>query len=204
MLLKYSKDFFEKLFAIIVFVLLFPLLILIAVAIKIDSQGPVIFSQYRMGKGRKRYVFYKFRTMYEDARRRYPSLYKYEYTRSEIKRMKFKIEDDPRLTPFGKYIRKTSLDELPNLINVIKGDMSLVGPRPEIPEMLRYYSKEQLIKFSIKPGVTGLAQVSGRGLLTFQETINLDILYVREKSIKTDINISLKTIIVVLKAVGAF
>jgi lipopolysaccharide/colanic/teichoic acid biosynthesis glycosyltransferase len=118
--------------------------------------------------------------------------------------MKFKIENDPRVTKAGLYLRKTSLDELPNLINVAKGDMNLIGPRPEIPEMIKYYKPWQMEKFLVKPGITGLAQVNGRGFLTFQKTIEYDLIYIKKKNLLMDIHIFWKTLVVVIKSIGAF
>lgn len=189
----------------LIFLLFFsPLISLIAFFIIFDSPGKVIFSQTRVGKDGKVFTFYKFRTMWKDADKKFPELYKYEYTEKEIASMKFKITDDPRITKFGRYLRITSLDEFPNLINVVKGEMNLVGPRPEIPEMIKYYKPWQLEKFSVKPGITGLAQVNGRGLLTIQQTIDYDLKYIKEKNIWLDIVILWKTTGVVLRSLGAF
>lgn len=189
----------------ILFLLLYsPLIVLIAIWIKFDSPGKIIFSQSRVGQNRRVFTFYKFRTMWEDADKKFPELYKYEFSNSEIKNMKFKVENDPRVTKAGRYLRKTSLDELPNLINVLKGDMNFIGPRPEIPEMIKYYLPWQMDKFSVKPGITGLAQINGRGLLTFQETIDYDIMYVNKRNFSLDFYIFWKTIAVVLKSLGAF
>lgn len=210
-------------------VLSLPIMALITLIIKIDSPGPAIFKQVRVGKdrrgnrprtskngarfcqeNRKRdlggrpFVFYKFRTMYVDARERFPDLYKYEYSPEEVKTFNFKVPNDPRLTRFGRHLRKTTLDELPNLINVLKGDMSLVGPRPEIPEMIKYYRGEQRRKFQVKPGVTGLSQANGRGLLSFQESQRLDMEYVENKTLWLDFKIVLKTLKVTFFRIGAF
>ncbi len=198
------KPILDRFLGLILLTLSIPLIILISIVILIDSPGTIIFSQVRLTKDGKKFRFYKFRTMWVDAREQYPSLYEYKYTPQEIKKMNFKIKDDPRLTNFGKLVRRTSLDELPNLINVVRGEMSLVGPRPEIPEMLKYYRKNQLKKFSVTPGITGLAQVAGRGLLTFQETIRLDLNYVENRSFTMDFRILLKTVWIVLKGTGAF
>jgi lipopolysaccharide/colanic/teichoic acid biosynthesis glycosyltransferase len=142
--------------------------------------------------------------MWEDADKKFPQLYEYNYSREEIENMKFKIENDPRVTKAGLYLRKTSLDELPNLINVAKGDMNLIGPRPEIPEMIKYYKPWQMEKFLVKPGITGLAQVNGRGFLTFQKTIEYDLIYIKKKNLLMDIHIFWKTLVVVIKSIGAF
>lgn len=208
-----------------VLVLMLPIMAAIAVIIWIDSPGPVIFRQIRMGKNRRSYrfrqanvpierrkedfcsrpfVFYKFRTMYVDAAERFPGLYRYEYTDEEVIRLFFKIPDDPRLTPFGRYLRMTTLDELPNLINVIKGDMTLVGPRPDIPQMIKYYKGWQKRKFLLKPGVTGLAQVNGRGLLNFQQTLKLDVELVSNYGLGLFVKVLLKTIRVTFLRIGAF
>lgn len=198
------KNYFERLSALLLLGLSTPLIVLIATLIRIDSEGPIIFSQIRVGKNKKLFRFYKFRTMYKDAKKRYPKLYDYRYTKDEIKRFRFKVPDDPRLTKFGARLRKTSLDELPNLINVIKGEMALIGPRPEIPEMLKYYTKTQMKKFSVRPGITGYAQVHGRGLLTLQETIKFDLDYIKERGFAVNLKILTKTIVVVLRGIGAF
>ena len=171
---------------------------------KIDSQGRVIFTQTRVGKDFKKFSFYKFRTMYEDANKKFPELYEYDFTENEIENMMFKIEKDPRITKAGLYLRKTSLDELPNLVNVIKGEMNIVGPRPEIPEMIRYYKTWQMKKFTVKPGITGLAQTNGRGNLTFQKTIDYDLNYINNRTISMDLYIFWKTLFVVIRALGAF
>lgn len=219
----------EFIISLIGIVLSLPIMALITLIIKIDSPGPAIFKQVRIGKNwrgngpqtpkknarfcqenRKRdlggrpFVFYKFRTMYVDAREKFPDLYRYEYSPEEIKTFYFKVPDDPRLTRFGRHLRKTTLDELPNLINVLKGDMSLVGPRPEIPEMLKYYRSEQRKKFQVKPGVTGLSQVRGRGLLGFQETQKLDVKYIEKKTLWLDFKIIVKTLKVTFLRIGAF
>lgn len=198
------SSFVNRSIAFIFLILYSPLILLIAIWIKIDSPGSVIFSQTRIGKNQKPFTFYKFRTMWKDAREKYPELYKYEYSETEIKKVKFKNSNDPRITRAGTYLRMISLDELPNLINVLKGDMNFVGPRPEIPEMIKYYKPHQMKRFTVKPGITGLAQVSGRGLLSVQKMIQYDILYVRKKTICLDIYLFWKTTFVVIKAWGAF
>ncbi len=148
--------------------------------------------------------FYKFRTMYADAKERFPELYAYKYTKEDIGCMKFKIKDDPRVPASLLWLRKSSLDELPNFINVIKGDMSIVGPRPDIPQMTKYYTDEQKIKLLVKPGITCYAQVEGRGDLSFQSTLNYDVEYVGNQSILLDLKIIYKTIIATMKRNGAF
>jgi len=187
-----------------VLVLLAPVMVVIALAIRADSPGRAIFGQERLGLGKRRFKFYKFRTMYADAADRFPDLYTYEYAPEEILTFRFKIENDPRLTRVGRFLRRTSLDELPNFINVLMGDVTLVGPRPEIPEMLKYYLPWQSLKWQVKPGVTGYAQVQGRGLLTFQETVHCDVQCVLQRSLRTYVSVLLHTVTCVLKGIGAF
>ncbi len=150
------------------------------------------------------FQFRKFRTMYEDAREQFPELYEYKYDKDEIKQLRFKKQNDPRVPKWAEGLRKSSLDELPNFINVFWGDMSLVGPRPEIPEMTRYYSDGQTRKFTVKPGITGLAQIKGRGNLLFQETLKYDLKYVENQSLLLDMKIIIRTIIMTIKSHGAF
>jgi len=141
--------------------------------------------------------------MYVDARERYPDLYAYDYSPEDVEKMFFKLPHDPRLTRLGKRLRRTSLDELPNLFCVLLGRMTLVGPRPEIPEMVAYYRDDQLMKFSVKPGLTGLAQVSGRNILKFQETIAADLAYVEQRGFSRDMWILVRTVKAVLLMMGA-
>jgi lipopolysaccharide/colanic/teichoic acid biosynthesis glycosyltransferase len=147
--------------------------------------------------------------MHNNAKEKFPELYNYKFTKKQIltKGIKPIIIDplkDPRLTPIGKFMRKNSLDELPNLFNVLKGEMSLVGPRPEPVQMLKYYTKKQKMAFFVKPGITGLAQINGRGLLSLQQTINYDLEYAKTRSISQDLTILFKTLMVVIKQTGAF
>jgi len=224
MLLSIEKriiDIAVSLFFLIVF---FPVMVVIAILIRLDSPGPAIFRQIRVGQNRRRkawedgslenrrkddlhgapFAFYKFRTMYDDARERWPELYTYEHTEEEIETMRFKLINDPRLTRVGSWLRRHTLDELPNFINVLIGNMTLVGPRPDIPEMMQYYKPWQLQKFKVKQGLTGLAQAQGRGLLTFQETIAKDVYYVKHQSLSLDIRIILGTIKHIITRKGAF
>lgn len=198
------KSILDLSLAVILLIFSIPAMLLIGFIIAIDSPGPIIFSQPRLGKDLKLFKFYKFRTMWSDAKQRYPNLYDYRLSPHQLDIYKFKTAEDPRLTRFGRYLRRTSLDELPNLINVIKGDMSLVGPRPEIPPMLPYYSQEERTKFSVKPGITGYAQIKGRGLLTFKQTIKYDLRYIHDRGLVFDLQIIIWTIAVVLRGLGAF
>lgn len=181
-----------------------PLMLIVALILWFDTPGPLLFFQRRVGAGLRPFRFVKFRTLYADAKERFPELYAYRYTPTQLAELKFKVEDDPRVTPQGRWLRKTSLDELPNFWNVLMGEMALVGPRPEIPEMLPYYTGEMLHKFRVRPGVTGLAQISGRGRLGFYETVALDVKYVHHQSFFYDLKILLTTMWMILKRDGAF
>ncbi|MDQ8180647.1 sugar transferase [Pelagicoccus sp. SDUM812005] len=194
----------ERFVALLIFLVLTPVMLLIYLRIRFGSPGPVIFVQERVGQGGKTFKFYKFRTMYADARERFPELYAYKYDDAALKELKFKVKDDPRVTPEGKWLRKASLDELPNFWNAVVGNLSLTGPRPEIPEMVPYYEGEMLRKFATRPGITGLAQIKGRGDLGFYETVDYDLQYVNNKSVLLDIKILIGTAISVLKRDGAF
>jgi lipopolysaccharide/colanic/teichoic acid biosynthesis glycosyltransferase len=136
--------------------------------------------------------------MYVDARKRFPHLYDYRYSAEQIRYLHFHAQNDPRVTRLGRFLRRTSLDELPNILNVLLGQMSLVGPRPEIPEMIRYYGEAAPIVLSVKPGVTSLAKLIGRDNINFTETLQLDIQYVRVRSLALDFRILFGTAWMVL------
>jgi len=194
----------EILVSLTVLILTAPIQLAIAIIIKLGTPGPALFFQKRIGLNGKLFTFVKFRTLYADAKQRFPEMYAYQYTGKQLKSLHFKVEKDPRITPQGIWLRKSTLDELPNFWNVLKGDMALVGPRPEIPEMLRYYKNKMRLKFSVRPGITGLAQISGRGRLSFFSTVTLDLQYVRNRSFLMDVKIMLKTIYKILVREGAF
>ena len=199
-----AKRTFDIAISTLALLLALPVMLVLAAIIRLNSPGPALFRQCRVGKGGRLFTFYKFRTMWVDARERFPELYAYHYSEQEIGSMYFKQPEDPRLTPFGRWLRTTSLDELPNFINVLLGQMTLVGPRPEIPQMLPYYSETQLTKFAVTPGLTGLAQISGRAILRFQETITADLEYCRQRSLRFDLWIFLMTIKSIVLRSGAF
>ncbi len=199
----FAKRTLDVVLSAVTLAVMLPVMFMLSIVIVADSRGSAIFAQQRVGRNGRPFVFYKFRTMRVDARELFPELYSYRFTQDDVESMYFKHASDPRLTRFGKILRRTSLDELPNLWNVLRGDMSLVGPRPEIPEMVTYYRSDQLAKFSVKPGLTGLAQINGRNILRFQETIAMDLDYVRRRSLTTDLAILLKTPLVVLRMWGA-
>lgn len=194
----------EGLLAAIMLVLTAPILAVICLIVRLDSPGPVLFRQWRVGKGGRYFRFTKVRTLYADARERWPELYAYSYTPEQLDGLRFKVPDDPRVTRVGSWLRKSTLDELPNLWHVLNGDMALVGPRPEIPEMLPYYTDDTIRKFSVRPGVTGLAQVSGRGNLTFHDTVAYDVQYVDARGYFTDARILFLTLVRSLQRRGAF
>lgn len=195
---------FETLVASCMILLTAPLMLVLALVIRRGTPGKAIFQQQRLGMNLKPFTFVKLRTMHTDARQRFPELYDYRYSDHEIEQLKFKIVDDPRVTPQGKWLRTSTLDELPNFWNVLTGEMALVGPRPEIPEMLPYYSAGQLLKFTVRPGITGLAQISGRGRLSFQETVRLDVEYVKRRSLLLDLKILTRTAYKLVTRDGAF
>ena len=174
--------------------------IFLAPAIKLDSKGPVFFSQTRIGKNGRRFKIYKFRSMYIDAEERKKEL----ADKNEMSGFMFKMKDDPRITKIGAFIRKTSLDELPQFLNILKGEMSLVGTRPPTEEEFKNYNEHYRRRLSMTPGLTGLWQISGRSDITdFDEVVKLDLEYIDNWSLTEDIRIILKTVYVVLFGRGA-
>ena len=180
-----------------------PVIGFLSLLIRMESRGPAIFRQRRVGLDGRVFTFFKFRTMYADARQRFPELYDYSFDSAELSKRYYKQADDPRNTRLGVIIRQTTLDELPNLINVIKGEASIVGPRPELPEMIRHYRPEELVKFRVKPGLTCLAACTGRNTLTIDEQIRADVDYVMDQSFKLDLWIIAKTAQMIVQSIGA-
>jgi exopolysaccharide biosynthesis polyprenyl glycosylphosphotransferase len=177
-----------------------PVFAIVAIAVKITSRGPVFFAQQRCGRCGRVFRFYKFRTMVVDAEQRKAEL---EHL-NEMSGPVFKMRRDPRVTRLGAILRKTSLDELPQLWNVVRGDMSLVGPRPPLPDEVERYDSRQAQRLSVTPGITGLWQVSGRSSLPdFDMWLELDLQYARSWSLWLDLRILLKTVFVVILARGA-
>ena len=173
----------------------------VAAAIKLDSPGPVFFRHRRVGQNGRTFCLYKFRTMYEDAEARKAEL----MAQNEMQGAMFKLKDDPRVTRAGRWLRKTSLDEFPQFINVITGEMSLVGTRPPTPEEVKKYHPCQFRRISSKPGITGLWQISGRNEITdFEEVVALDCQYLEKWRLLEDIKILIKTVFVVLRRKGAY
>lgn len=198
-----SKRVLDLVIAVPALVLASPIIGILAVLIRLESKGPAVFRQQRVGRDGRVFTFYKFRTMYVDAKERFPELYDYDFDSSELSTRYYKQAKDPRNTRLGSFIRQTTLDELPNLWNVVKGDTSVVGPRPELPEMIRHYEPTQLIKFGVKPGLTCLAACTGRNTLTIDEQIRADVEYVARQSMALDLWIIRETARMVLRAVGA-
>lgn len=187
--LKRSMDVFCSLMGLIV---LSPILLVVGIAIKLESKGPVIFSQERIGKGGEKFKIYKFRSMVANAEELKEKL----NSKNEMSGPMFKMKKDPRVTKIGKFMRKTSIDELPQLLNVLKGEMSLVGPRPSLPKEVINFEEWMMERLEVKPGLTCYWQVSGRNDIDFEDWMKLDIRYVRERNILIDIKLVLKTFLV--------
>lgn len=194
------KDIEDYVFSILGLTLLSPLFIAVALLIKLDSRGPVFYRQERVGRNGKRFRIYKFRSMVAEAEKIRESL----ESENEASGPIFKMKKDPRITAAGKFIRRTSIDELPQLINVVKGEMSLVGPRPPIPSEVDEYEEWHKERLTVTPGITGMWQVSGRSDVAFEDMVKWDVYYIRNWSLWLDIRILLKTIPVVLFSKGAY
>ncbi len=186
--------------AIVLLLVLSPFFLLIALAVRLTSSGPILYRWPVVGQGGRYFVGYKFRTMIEDADRRKSEL----LVNNEMRGPVFKMENDPRVTRVGRFLRRFSLDELPQLWSVLKGEMSLVGPRPPLQEEYEQFSDWQKQKLAVKPGITCLWQVSGRNRIRdFDEWVRLDLKYIQEWSLWLDIKIMFKTAIAVISARGA-
>ncbi|AAK81013.1 exopolysaccharide biosynthesis polyprenyl glycosylphosphotransferase [Clostridium acetobutylicum] len=185
-IIKRIIDVFGSLVGII---FLSPVMLIVIVAIKLDSKGPIIFSQKRVGQNGRIFNMYKFRSMVENAERLLGKL----QDKNEMSGPMFKMSDDPRITKVGRFIRKTSLDELPQLFNVLRGHMSLVGPRPNLPNEVKEFNEFQKRKFMVKPGLTCYWQVMGRSSIGFEEWIELDLKYIKERSTFVDLKLIFRT-----------
>lgn len=194
-----AKRMMDLCLSLLALPVILPLFVLIALAIKIESPGgPVIFTQNRTGKGGRRFKMYKFRTMVPNAE----ELKKQLAHLNELQWPDFKITNDPRVTRVGKFLRKTSLDELPQIINVLRGDMSLVGPRPTSFDASTY-QLWQTARLDVKPGLTGLWQVYGRASTEFDERLRLDIMYIEHRCLGLDLEILIRTVLAVFQGRGA-
>ena len=203
---KKIKFIFDFLFASIFLIIGLPLYLIIILLIKLSSRGPIFYQQKRFGENKKEFKCIKFRTMHPEAENMLISiLNKDEKLKSEFNKDQ-KIKNDPRITNIGKFLRKTSLDELPQFINVIRGEMSIVGPRPIVKEEILKYGKSYAKVFSVKPGITGLWQISGRNNLSYKRRVILDEIYSKQISFIMDIRIILRTLGVILfpKDKGAY
>lgn len=189
---RFIKRTIDIIFSILGLVLLSPLLIIVAIIIKIDSKGPVFFAQERVGYKGNHFKMYKFRSMVLNAEELKEKLQE----KNEMSGPMFKMKDDPRVTKIGKFIRKTSIDELPQLINVLLGQMSLVGPRPSLPKEVEKFETWMLERLNVKPGLTCYWQVSGRNDIDFEDWMKLDIKYVNERNLWIDIKLIFKTVFV--------
>lgn len=196
----FIKRVFDILLSLVGIIILSPIYLVIFLAIKIDSKGPAVYKQVRVGKNEKEFTIYKFRSMIVDADKKK----KLEINPEDLENFVFQSRSDSRITKVGGFLRKTSLDELPQLFNVFLGDMSLVGPRPEIPDVVKYYPYNYRQRLMVLPGITGLAQVSGRGEIELGKTIFYDLTYIKDFSIWLDIKILVKTFTSVFKREGAF
>ncbi len=199
----FLKRILDIIFSLILLILLLPVFIIISICIKLESKGPILYKQIRIGYKRQKFYCYKFRSMCENAEEQLKELKK------DTDTVFFKMKNDPRITKIGKFIRKYSIDELPQLFNVLKGEMSLVGPRPMLEEEMikiekRYHNYNLSKLFKVIPGITGLWQVSGRSILNDEKKLELEIFYIDNWSLNFDIKILLKTIVVVLFHRGAF
>ena len=194
---KRLLDIFGSMFLIVV---LSPLMLVIAALVKWTSRGPVFYSSKRIGLCGRVFDFYKFRSMYSDADARLPDVLESNEKDGPI----FKMQNDPRITRVGRFLRRTSLDELPQLLNVFRGDMSLVGPRPPLPKEVEKYDEYAMERLSVRPGMTCYWQIMGRSNLTFEMWMELDHRYLEEMSVLTDLKILLKTPLAVLKGDGAY
>jgi len=196
----FYKNLIDYILGSIFFIIFIPLYLIVALLIKVNSKGPVFYKQKRYTKDFKEFYMYKFRTMYQDADQKVKELRKYSKTGGPI----FKLKKDPRITSIGRFLRRFSIDEFPQIINVLKGELSLVGPRPPIPEETEQYEDWYKKRLNIKQGLTGLWQVSGRSDLNFEEMVKLDLYYIQNWSVGLDLRILLKTIPTVLSGKGSY
>lgn len=194
------KRIFDVILSFLALIVLWPVFLILSLLIKLDSEGPVIYKHKRLGKNGSEFYLYKFRTMVtnsEEVFKNFTPEQKREYE------MFFKLENDPRITRVGNFLRKTSLDELPQLINILKGDMSIIGPRPVVLKEIEKFDTQKDKYLSILPGITGWWACNGRSDTTYEDRIKLEMYYINNVSFKLDIQCFFKTIIAVLKKSGA-
>lgn len=199
------KRTFDIVFSVLALLVTFPLFMATAILIRLQSPGPIIYAHERIGRGGRTFKCFKFRSMYIDADERLKELLKNNAALAQEWEKTHKLKKDPRITPIGKFLRKSSLDELPQFLNVLKGDLSVVGPRPVVQAEIQKYFKEKAPKIlSIRPGITGLWQVSGRSNTSYDERIALDVHYVENHNFFFDLFLVMKTIPALLTRKGAY
>ena len=196
--LKRTSDIAVSILALII---LSPIFLITSIAIFINNPGPIFFNQNRVGKNGKHFNFYKFRSMINNAHLKRDELQNKNESKDGVI---FKMENDPRVTKTGKIIRRLSIDELPQLLNVLKGEMSLIGPRPPLPSEVSEYSLEDRKRLNVIPGITCFWQISGRSEIPFKQQVELDLQYIKSRNFFTDIKILLKTIPAVFSGRGAY
>jgi len=196
----FIKNLFDYIFGIIFFLFFIPLYLIIGLVIKLDSKGPIFYKQKRITKDGREFYMYKFRTMVVGADKLRYKLRK----RNEANGLLFKIKEDPRVTRVGRILRRLSIDEIPQILNVLRGELSIIGPRPPLPEEVRKYEKWHKKRLNVKQGITGLWQIAGRSNLGFEEGIKLDLYYIQNWSIGMDLKILIKTIPAILSRRGAY
>ena len=199
------KRIFDILFSVGVLIIASPLLFMISIIIALSSRGPIFYAQERIGRGGVTFKCFKFRSMYQDADKRLQEILNSDTTLLNEWKQTHKLKNDPRITPVGKFLRRTSLDELPQFWNVIKGDLSVVGPRPVVKEeILNHFGEKACTIFSVRPGITGLWQISGRSNTCYNRRIALDEAYVKERSVIQDMKIIALTIPRMISRNGAY
>lgn len=197
---RYAKRVVDVIGAVAGLILFFPVMLVVAILIRADSEGPVLFRQTRVGRFGQPFTFYKFRTMRPNAEALKAELMKQNEADGPV----FKIKNDPRVTKIGRLLRKTSLDELPQLWNVLRGEMSLVGPRPPIPSEVAQYTPYQRQRLNVVPGITCIWQTSGRSGVNFDTWVEMDLDYISQQSLWLDIRILVRTLAVVVRCIGAY
>ena len=196
-----AKRVFDFVASLIGLVILSPVFLMVAIAIKLeDPKGPVFYSQVRLGKQQRAFRMYKFRSMVVDADKKLKKLLNH----NDVEGPMFKMKEDPRVTRVGRFIRKYSVDELPQLVNVLLGQMSLVGPRPPLPREVAEYTEFDKQRLTVKPGCTGLWQVTVRNKVGFEEMVRLDLKYINQRSVWVDLAVLCKTVLVFFKPNGAY
>jgi lipopolysaccharide/colanic/teichoic acid biosynthesis glycosyltransferase len=195
-----TRQLIERLIAALAIVALAPLIAVIAVAVCLTSAGPAFFRQERIGKDGRRFQIFKFRTMVDGSDRMLKNLLALHGRQGQPL---FKVPDDPRITPLGRFMRRHSIDELPQLFNVLRGEMAFVGPRPQRPEEVALYSAREKRRLAVLPGITGMWQVNGRSMLPWHRAVELDLQYVEERSLLLDLKIVLRTVVIVFTGRGA-